>query len=112
MQAMRVTIRAIGNSKGIVLPKPVLAQAGLEDATEAEMTVENGVILLRKAAPQGATAGQRPRKSSPPRAVTNCLVQSRRRPSARPCPSCRKYSQNEGERSISTPTFTHFGPDE
>jgi len=45
---MRVTIRAIGNSKGIVLPKPVLAQAGLEDATDAEMTVENGVILLRK----------------------------------------------------------------
>ena len=28
---MQVTIRSIGNSKGIVLPKPVLAQAGLAD---------------------------------------------------------------------------------
>jgi antitoxin MazE len=46
---MHVTIRPIGNSKGVVLPKPVLAQAGLEDATDAEMIVENGVILLRKA---------------------------------------------------------------
>jgi antitoxin MazE len=47
---MHVTIRPIGNSKGVLLPKPVLAQAGLEDATDAEMTVENGVILLRKPA--------------------------------------------------------------
>lgn len=45
---MQVTIRAIGNSKGVVLPKPILAQAGLEDATDAEMTVENGAIILRK----------------------------------------------------------------
>jgi antitoxin MazE len=50
MQAMHVTIRPIGNSKGVVLPKPILAQAGLEDATDAEMTVENGVIILRKPA--------------------------------------------------------------
>ena len=28
MQAITLTIRAIGNSKGIVLPKPVLAQIG------------------------------------------------------------------------------------
>ena len=48
LQAMHVTIRPIGNSRGVVLPKPVLAQAGLEDATDAEMTVENGVIILRK----------------------------------------------------------------
>jgi len=47
---MHVTIRQIGNSKGVVLPKPILAQAGLEDATDAEMSVENGVIILRKPA--------------------------------------------------------------
>ncbi|MFO6419242.1 AbrB/MazE/SpoVT family DNA-binding domain-containing protein [Hylemonella sp. W303a] len=47
---MHVTIRAIGNSKGVVLPKPILAQAGLEEATNAEMTVENGAIILRKPA--------------------------------------------------------------
>ncbi len=50
MRAIHVTIRSIGNSKGVVLPKPVLAQVGLEDATDAEMTVENGVILLRRPA--------------------------------------------------------------
>ena len=50
MQTIHVTIRSIGNSKGVVLPKPILAQAGLEDATDAELTVENGVILLRKPA--------------------------------------------------------------
>lgn len=50
MQAMRVTIRPIGNSKGVILPKPILAQAGLEGATGAEITVKNGTIILRKPA--------------------------------------------------------------
>ncbi len=45
---MHVTLRPIGNSRGVVLPKPVLAQAGLEDATAVELTVENGTIVLRK----------------------------------------------------------------
>lgn len=48
MRAIHVTLRSIGNSKGVVLPKPILAQADLQDATEAELTVENGVICLRK----------------------------------------------------------------
>ena len=43
---MKVVIRRIGNSQGIVLPKPVLAQVGLED--EADLTVEGGRIVLRK----------------------------------------------------------------
>ena len=43
---MKVVIRKIGNSQGVVLPKPVLAQAGLE--YEAELTVEEGRIVLRK----------------------------------------------------------------
>lgn len=47
---MHVTIRPFGNSKGVVLPKPVLAQAGLEDVSAAEMTVENGAIVLRRPA--------------------------------------------------------------
>lgn len=44
---MHVNIRSIGNSKGVVLPKPLLAQVGLDEATGAEMTVENGAIVLR-----------------------------------------------------------------
>lgn len=46
---MQVTIRTIGNSKGVVLPKPLLAQAGFGDDQAAEMTVEDGAIVLRKA---------------------------------------------------------------
>ncbi len=48
MSSITVVIRTIGNSKGVVLPKPVLAQVGLEEATNAEMRVENGAIILRK----------------------------------------------------------------
>ena len=47
---MQVTIRTIGNSRGVVLPKPLLAQAGLADDDAAEMTIEDGAIVLRKAA--------------------------------------------------------------
>ena len=46
MKALSVTIRRIGNSLGIVIPKPVLAQI---DVTEqVEMSVERGAIVLRK----------------------------------------------------------------
>jgi antitoxin MazE len=41
-----VTVRRIGNSLGVVIPKPVLAQVGL--AEQAELTVERGAIVLRK----------------------------------------------------------------
>ena len=47
---MQITIRNIGNSKGVVLPKPLLAQAGLDDQSTADMSVENGAIVLRKSA--------------------------------------------------------------
>lgn len=46
---MQVIIRNIGNSKGVVLPKPLLAQAGFADEQAAEITVEDGAIVLRKA---------------------------------------------------------------
>ncbi len=45
---MEVAIRSIGNSKGVVLPKPLLAQAGLDDQAIAEISVEGGAIILRK----------------------------------------------------------------
>lgn len=47
---MHVAIRNIGNSKGVVLPKPVLAQAGLDIEAGVEMSVEDGAIILRKPA--------------------------------------------------------------
>lgn len=47
---MEIVIRTIGNSKGVVLPKPLLAQAGLEGQTTADIAVEKGAIVLRKPA--------------------------------------------------------------
>lgn len=47
---MQIAIRTIGNSKGIVLPKPLLAQIGLDGQTTADIAVENGSIVLRKPA--------------------------------------------------------------
>jgi antitoxin MazE len=38
----------MGNSRGVIIPKPVLEQVGLTD--EAEMSVENGAIVLRRPA--------------------------------------------------------------
>jgi antitoxin MazE len=46
MKSLPVTVRRIGNSLGIVIPKPVLAQVGL--SKQAELTVERGAIVLRK----------------------------------------------------------------
>jgi len=44
---MRVAIHRIGNSQGVILPKPLLAQVGLTNG-EVEMTVESDAIVLRK----------------------------------------------------------------
>jgi antitoxin MazE len=43
--SMRTTIRKIGNSQGILIPKPMLVEAGME--TEVDISVENGTIVLR-----------------------------------------------------------------
>ena len=43
---MKIAIRKMGNSQGVIIPKPVLAQLGLDD--EAEMSIERGAIVLRK----------------------------------------------------------------
>ena len=43
---MKTTIRQIGNFQGIVIPKPLLAQIGLEG--EAETTIEGNALVLRK----------------------------------------------------------------
>lgn len=43
---MHVSIRPFGNSRGIVIPKPLLQQLGLEN--QADLTVENGAIVIRK----------------------------------------------------------------
>ncbi len=42
---MQVAIRTMGNSRGILIPKPILEQTGLLDA--ADLQVNNGVIEIR-----------------------------------------------------------------
>jgi len=48
---MLTTIRRLGNSQGILIPKPLLRQVGLED--QAEMSIEGDALVLRR--PQAAT---------------------------------------------------------
>ena len=47
MRAVHVSIRQIGNSHGVIIPKPVLAQLGLDGKAGAEMTIEDGALVLR-----------------------------------------------------------------
>jgi antitoxin MazE len=42
---MRTAIRKIGNSQGVLIPKPMLAETGLD--AEVDISVENGTIVLR-----------------------------------------------------------------
>lgn len=44
---MEVTIRKMGNSQGILIPKPILTQLGLEGT--ADLQVRDGVIEIRPA---------------------------------------------------------------
>jgi antitoxin MazE len=43
---MLTTIRKMGNSQGVLIPKPLLQQVGLAD--QAEMVVQDDALILRK----------------------------------------------------------------
>ena len=43
---MKATLRQMGNSQGVLIPKAIIAQLGIEQ--ELEMLVENDTIVLRK----------------------------------------------------------------
>ena len=46
---MKVAIRKMGNSQGVLIPKPILAQVGLEGT--ADLQVRDGVIEIRAILP-------------------------------------------------------------
>lgn len=48
MKAAHVTIRQIGNSLGVVIPKPILMQLGLDAKAEAKMSIEGDTLVLRR----------------------------------------------------------------
>lgn len=43
---MRVALHRIGNSRGVILPKSLLAQLGV--ASEVDMEITNDSVILRK----------------------------------------------------------------
>lgn len=43
---MLIPVRRIGNSYGVIIPKPLLEQVGLE--SQADMSVRDGALVLRK----------------------------------------------------------------
>lgn len=47
-QVVKTTICRFGNSQGVLIPKPILAQVGLQEGA-VEMTVESDAIVLRRA---------------------------------------------------------------
>ncbi len=47
---MKTMLRPVGNSQGVLIPKPVLAQVGMTG--EVDLTVEDGAIVLRPAKPK------------------------------------------------------------
>ncbi len=46
---MRTVIRKIGNSRGIIIPAALLAEAGLEG--EVELTLQAGALVIEPVAP-------------------------------------------------------------
>jgi antitoxin MazE len=46
---MEVTVRKMGNSQGVLIPKPILAQVGLQG--KADLRVRDGVIEIRPLVP-------------------------------------------------------------
>ena len=51
---VKTTLHRIGNSQGVIIPKPILAQIGLTDG-EMDMSIERDAIVLRKAAKKPRT---------------------------------------------------------
>lgn len=52
MRARRVIIRKVGNSHGVVIPKSILEQVGLDSKSGAEMTIEGSALVSRRPASQ------------------------------------------------------------
>jgi antitoxin MazE len=44
---MKTSIRKMGNSQGVLIPKPFLAQTGM-DVGEVEIEIESNTIVIRK----------------------------------------------------------------
>lgn len=43
---MRAPVRKIGNSSGVIIPKPILSQIGIEVGDDLELSLDHGRIVL------------------------------------------------------------------
>ncbi len=43
---MRTSVRKMGNSSGIIIPKPILSELGVKAGDKVEMTLEGGRVIL------------------------------------------------------------------
>ena len=43
---MRARIRRMGNSAGVIIPKPLLSETGVEEGDDVDMTLDEGRIVL------------------------------------------------------------------
>jgi antitoxin MazE len=46
VEPMKAVIRKMGNSQGVLIPKPILSQLGFEE--DVEMEVENDALVIRR----------------------------------------------------------------
>jgi len=44
---MQIVLRSFGNSRGVLLPKPMLAQVGLVGKAVADLSVQDGAIVIK-----------------------------------------------------------------
>jgi antitoxin MazE len=49
ISAMRSAIKKIGNSAGVIIPKPLLAQLEIEAGDSVDMVMEEGRLFIAKA---------------------------------------------------------------
>lgn len=48
---MRAAVRKMGNSSGVIIPKPILNELGVKAGDEIEMTLEAGRVVLAPVQP-------------------------------------------------------------
>ena len=44
---MRIALRKMGNSSGVIIPKPLLVQIGAHTGSDVDMAVENDRIVIQ-----------------------------------------------------------------
>ncbi|HTM76774.1 MAG TPA: AbrB/MazE/SpoVT family DNA-binding domain-containing protein [Devosia sp.] len=48
---MQSALKKIGNSTGVIIPKPFLAELGAEAGDRIDMRIENGKLIIERAKP-------------------------------------------------------------